>query len=531
MNMKRRKFLKNTTMAAAGVPGLINGFRLTAHAENSPLGKMIMPGTPNDHILVIIQLSGGNDGLNTVIPIDQYSSYYNARTNIAIPQNRILSLTGTQATGLHPSLTGLRDLYNDGKLCIIQSVGYPNPNFSHFRATDIWNTASDSDQFLNDGWLGRYLNGEYAGFPNSYPTPEMPDPLAVQFGSSTALALLGPASPMGYTISDPNAFINNANGGQDPVASDIPMGDKLAHLREVSRQTELYGTVIQTAYNRSGNSNMVSYPSNSLAAQLKIVARLINGGLSTKIYVVNLKGFDNHTGQVNTADTTTGTHATLLSTIGDSVKAFQSDLTLMGKDQRVLGMTFSEFGRRIRSNASGGTDHGYAAPLFIFGSQAIGGMIGSNPILPASATVNDNVAMQHDFRSVYYSIMKRWLCQNSTSLQQILLQNFSDLNICNNANCAPLGRPDMVTEQNLVSTSPNPSSGISTVSFYTSGGHTLLQLVSKEGRPLQTLLEATYGGAQTITRQINISNYPTGLYYLRFQNGRYVQMKPLVKVQ
>lgn len=529
--MQRRKFIRNSAIAGAGIPGLINGFSLTAHAENSPLGKILLPGTPNDHILVLIQLSGGNDGLNTVIPVDQYSNYYNARTNIAIPQNRILALSGTSATGLHPSLAGIRDLYNEGKICIVQSVGYPNPNFSHFRATDIWNTASDSDQFLNDGWLGRYLNGEYAGFPNSFPTVEMPDPLAIQFGSSTALALLGPSGPMGYTISDPNAFTNNANGGQDAVPADTPMGDKLAHLREVSRQAELYSDVIKTAYNRAGNTNMVTYPSNSLASQLKIVARLINGGLSTRIYVVNLKGFDNHTGQVNTGDTTTGAHSTLLATIGDSVKAFQSDLGLMGKDQRVLGMTFSEFGRRIKSNASGGTDHGYAAPLFIFGTQATGGIIGSNPVLPSSVTVNDNIGMQYDFRSVYYSIMKRWLCQDSTSLQQILLQNFNDLDICNNANCAPLGRMDEVNEQNLVSTLPNPSSGIATVTFFTNGGHTLLQLVSKEGTPLQTILEATYGGPQTINKQINISAYPTGIYYIRFQNGRQVQMKPVVKVQ
>lgn len=528
--MQRRKFLRNTTLTAAGIPALVNGFSLTAHAENSPLAKLLLPGTANDHILVVIQLSGGNDGLNTVIPLDQYGNYYNARTNIAIPQNRVLALTGTAATGLHPSLSGLRDLYNDGKLCIVQSVGYPNPNFSHFRATDIWNTASDSDQFLNDGWLGRYLNAEYAGFPNSYPTAEMPDPLAIQFGSSTALALLGPTSPMGYTISDPNAFINNADGGQDTVSPDTPLGDKLAHLRDVSRQAEVYSTVIQGAYNRAGNANMVTYPSNALASQLKVVARLINGGLSTKIYVVNLKGFDNHTGQANTGDTTTGTHATLLSSIGDSVKAFQNDLTLMGKDQRVLGMTFSEFGRRIKSNSSGGTDHGYAAPVFIFGSQATGGIIGTNPILPGSVTVNDNVPMQYDFRSVYYSIMKRWLCQDATSLQQILLQNFSDLDICSNANCAPLGRPDTVNAQNLVSTAPNPSNGITTLRFYTTGGHTLLQLVSKEGAPLQTILEATYGGAQTISRQINISNYPTGVYYIRFQNGKNVQMKALVKM-
>lgn len=528
--MQRRKFIRNTAVAAAGVPGLINGFSLKAHAENSPFGKLLQSGTPNDHILVIVQMSGGNDGLNTVIPLDQYSNYYNARTNIAIAENRVLALNGTLATGLHPSLSGFRDMYNNGNLTIIQSVGYPAPVFSHFRATDIWNTASDSNQYLNDGWLGRYLNSEYIGFPSAYPCTDMPDPLAIQFGSSAALALLGPSSPMAYTISDPNAFINNANGGQDEVPTDTPMGDKLKHIREVSKQAEIYSNVIKTAYNTAGNNNLTTYPNNTFASQLKIIAKLINGGLKTKVYVVNLKGFDTHVGQAVTSDTSTGAHATLLSTVSDAVKAFHTDLKLMNKDRRVLGMTFSEFGRRIKSNAGSGTDHGYAAPLFLFGTPVTGCIIGSNPLLPSNVTVNDNITMQYDFRQVYYSIMKRWLCQDSTSLQQIMLQNFDEINICDNSDCAPLGRTVLVDEHNYVNTAPNPSSGNITVSFYTAGGHTLLQLVSKEGRPLQTILEATYDRPQTINKQINIAQYPTGMYYIRYQNGQHVQMKPIIKV-
>ena len=529
--MQRRKFIRNTAMTATAVSGIINGFSLTAHAENSLMGNFLLPGTTNDHVLVVIQLTGGNDGLNSVIPIDQYNNYFNARSNIAIPQNKILALTGTAATGLHPALSGLRDLYNEGSLCIIQSVGYPEPNFSHFRAIDIWSTASDSSQYLNDGWLGRYLNGEYAGFPNSYPTAEMPDPLAIQFGSTSTLSLLGPSSNMGYTITDPTSFVNNTSSTQDPVPTDTPMGEKLDYLRNISGQAAVYSSVIKTAYNRPGNTNLAAYPSgNSLASQLKIVARLINGGLKTKVYVVNLKGFDTHTVQVNSNDTTTGTHALLLSAIGDSVKAFQADLKLMNKDQHVLGMTFSEFGRRIKSNNAAGTDHGYAAPMFVFGTQAMGGIVGTNPLLPVTATVNDNITMQHDFRSVYYSILKRWLCQDSTSLQQIMLQNFSDINICNNTDCSPLGRPAGITEQNLVTAAPNPSNGLTTVSFHTNGGHTLLQLVSKEGTPLQTLLEATYGGPQTINKNIDLGAYKSGMYYIRFQNGKNVQMKPVVKM-
>ena len=527
--MQRRKFIRNTAVTAMGLPAMLNGFNVTAHANDGMFSKFLLPGTANDHVLVIIQMSGGNDGLNTVIPIDQYSNYYNARTNIAIPQNKILALTGSSTTGLHPSLTGIRDLYNQGNVCIVQAAGYPNPNFSHFRATDIWMTASNSNDYVNNGWLGRYLNGEYPGYPTGYPSANMTDPLGIQFGSGTSLALLGPAVPMGYTISDPNSFINNANGGQDVVPTDTPMGKKLQYIREVSKQAEVYNSIVQTAYNVSGNTNMTTYPSNKLADQLKIVARLINGGLKTKVYVVNIGGFDTHALQTNTTDTATGTHATLMAALGDSIKAFHTDLKLMNKDQRVLGMTFSEFGRRIKSNSSGGTDHGYAAPMFIFGTQATGGIIGTSPVLPTTAAVSDNIALQNDFRNIYYSIMKRWLCQDSASLQQIMLQNFTDVNVCNNANCAPLGRPIGVDEQQAINAAPNPTNGNTTVSFKTNGGHTLIQLVSKEGVVLQTIVDAQYDGPQIINKDINLANFKTGMYYLRFQNGTKVQMKAIVK--
>ena len=526
--MKRRKFIRNTAVTAVGLPGIINGFNLTAHAENSLLARFLLPGTTNDHVLVVIQMSGGNDGLNTVIPLDQYGNYVNARGNIAIAQNRVLALTGTNATGLHPSLTGLRDMYDLGNLCLIQSAGYPSPSFSHFRATDIWMTAADSNQYLTDGWLGRYLNGEYPGYPSGYPTVDMPDPLGIQFGSGTSLSLLGPSSPMGYTISDPNAFINNADGGEDVVPTDTPMGIKLQYVRDVSKQAQVYYNAVKNAYDLTGNINLATYPSNSLTNQLKIVARLINGGLKTKIYVVSFGSFDTHSGQTNSSDTSTGNHANLLSILGDTVKAFHTDLKLMNKDQRVLGMTFSEFGRRIKSNSSGGTDHGYAAPVFIFGTQATGGIIGANPILPAVAGVNDNIAMQNDFRSIYYSIMKRWLCQDATSLQQIMLQNFTELNVCLNANCAPLGFAGNSSET-LIKNSPNPVLGNTRVEFRTDGGHTLIQLVGPDGLLIATLLETFYDRPQTIVKQINLAEYHPGMYYLRFQNGSNVQMKPIIK--
>jgi uncharacterized protein (DUF1501 family) len=164
--MKRKDFLFSTLPAAAILPEMINGYSVKALNQNSPLVQALMQGlTLTDHVLVIIQLSGGNDGLNMVIPISDYSNYYNARTNIAIPQNRILTLAGVSGTGIHPAMTGLQSLFSDGKAKVVQSVGYPQPNFSHFRATDIWMSASNSNQDVYSGWAGRYLNYEYPNFP------------------------------------------------------------------------------------------------------------------------------------------------------------------------------------------------------------------------------------------------------------------------------------------------------------------------------------------------------------------------------
>jgi uncharacterized protein (DUF1501 family) len=173
--MKRRTFLRNSIPAATILPVVVNGLSFRAYGSDSPFFSLLGTSTVTDHVLVIVQLSGGNDGLNMVIPIEYYSNYFNARQNIAIPQNRILSIDGNNKTGLHPSMTGLQSLYNGGELAIVHSVGYPSPSFSHFRATDIWMSASESNQNITSGWAGRYLNVEYPNFPNGFPNSVMPD--------------------------------------------------------------------------------------------------------------------------------------------------------------------------------------------------------------------------------------------------------------------------------------------------------------------------------------------------------------------
>mgnify|MGYP006178372233 CR=1 FL=1 len=526
--MKRRDFLQNTIPAAV-LPSLVGNYSFRVLGDNPVMAALLNTYVETDRVLVIIQLNGGNDGLNMVIPLDQYSNYYNARSNIAIAQNKVLTLSGTNAVGLHPSMTGLQTLYNNGKLRLVQAVGYPNPNFSHFRATDIWMSAADSDEQLTSGWGGRYLNDQYPNYPVGYPNTTVPDPLGIQIGSSASLAFQGPSVNMGISISSATNFYNLINGIQDPVPA-TRAGDALQYVRLVAQQANQYSTRISAA--AAAVPTQGTYPtSNTLADQLKIVARLIKGGLKTRVYMVSMGGFDTHSAQTNT-DTSTGNHATLMQRLSDAVKAFQDDLQGMGIEDRVLGMTFSEFGRRIKSNASTGTDHGAAAPMFVFGTKVNPGVSGVNPTIPTTATVNDNIPMQFDFRSVYSSILQNWFCVDNTTLETIMLQNFQQLGICASGNCSTTTDVNDIRNAGitLISNYPNPFTTSTTISFTTKGGHTLVQIMDSLGRVIQTPVDRTYAAGKY---QVTFEGYvlPAGVYYMRFQNGMTQQVKPMLKVR
>jgi len=420
--MRRRDFFRTTLPVV--LPSLINGFSIKALAE-SPFLRMAAGGMGGDRVLVLIQLNGGNDGLNTVIPLDAYSAYHNARSNIAIPEDKVLRLEGFDATGLNPAMPELQQLFNAGKLSILQGVSYPQPNFSHFRATDIWLTGADAKQVLNTGWAGRYLDQQFPHFPQEYPSIAMPDPLAIQIGSLVSPALQGPALTMGMAISNPNSFYALI-GDKAGTSANTRAGEQLAYIREMSVKTDQYAGVIKTAAQKVTKQSD-QYPAagkNPLADQMKIVARLIAGGLKTPIYLVSMGGFDTHAKQTDATDTTTGAHAKLLARLSEAIHAFQDDLSFLQVEERVVGMTFSEFGRRIQSNASGGTDHGAAAPVFVFGAGVQSGIVGSNPIIPEHLTVNDNIAMQTDFRTIYATLLEKWFQADARAVTSVLQRDY-----------------------------------------------------------------------------------------------------------
>jgi uncharacterized protein (DUF1501 family) len=391
---------------------------------------------------VLVQLSGGNDGLNTIIPLDQYSVYSSIRKNIALPADRILPLT--TRTGLHPAATGMKALYDGGKLCVVQGVSYPNPNFSHFRATDIWLTAANYNEDLQSGWAGRYLDYEFPNYPDDYPNPDMPDPLAIQMGSVVSLGFQGPSQSTALAIQDPNSFYQLISGSSSGGQDDVPQtaaGEEILFIREVAVQSVQYAGRVKSAADRAPNRSTL-YPAagkNTLSDQLKIVARLIAGGLRTRIYLVSMSGFDTHSNQVSTTDTTTGTHATLWEKVATAMRAFQDDLELLGAAHRVIGMTFSEFGRRAISNSSLGTDHGTAAPMFLWGNLVQGGVVGENPNL--SNLSNGNLTMQFDFRAVYASVMTQWFGVSQSDLPAVLIRGFEPLNLIQIPTMLPRRRP------------------------------------------------------------------------------------------
>ncbi len=418
--MKRRSFLK-TTGTAVTLPLILNNTSFAAIPQNA-LSATI--NGDNDKVLVLIQLGGGNDGLNTIIPTDQYSNLSTFRSSIMIPESSVLPLT--LETGLNPAMPGMKSLYDNAKINILQSVGYPNQNRSHFRSTDIWHTGSAADQYLTSGWMGRYFDLTYPGFPDAYPNADCPDPFAITIGSIVSETCQGTGGNFSMALTDPSNLDPLATGSSEPLP-DTCYGDELGFLRQSIIQTNEYATVIGAA---DGNgANVATYPDTGLANKLKIVARLIAGGLRTKVYVVSLTGFDTHANQVQTSDTTLGDHAALLGELSGAIDAFQQDIEGLGVADRIIGMTYSEFGRRIYANASSGTDHGTAAPMILFGNCVNAGIYNANPVIPTDLDTNVGVEMEIDFRNVYGSILMDWFDVPETTVQGLLFSNFQYLPI------------------------------------------------------------------------------------------------------
>jgi uncharacterized protein (DUF1501 family) len=518
--MHRRQFLQYTGMAAGAAAFPFNGFSLNTMPRLPLLQALAAAGNPYNRVLVLVQLTGGNDGLSTFIPLDQYSKLAQVRQNVLIPETQVLPLTGVSNSGFHPKMTHMRGLYNDGLLSIVQNVGYPNQDYSHFRSTDIWMSGSDANEYIETGWLGRYLQSEYPTYPNGFPSADMPDPLAVQIGSVISLALMSSAGPMGFAISDATAYYQFINDVVEP-APNTPYGDELSYIRLIAQQAQVYYNSIKDAAGQGQNLSD-KYPAageNFLADQLKIVAQLIDGGLKTPIYIVSLDGFDTHSEQVDTTfGNTEGVHAQLLFQLSEAVGAFQDDLQKLGLDERVAGMTFSEFGRTIAANASNGTDHGAAAPLFVFGKNVIPGVIGDNPNIPADVNLSDDLPMQYDFRSVYASALQDWFGIENT--EDLLFDQYDILPIFR----APISGTHSTSAASgiAVRNFPNPFRGFTTIAFtLPQSGRIVIEVLDQQGRLLDTAADRYFESGEHQVAYRN-TQLPAGQYVYRLRVGERV---------
>lgn len=420
--MKRRTFIQHTATWASLYP-LLSAVQGCTHARAKGTGKKVF---------VFIQLVGGNDGLHTLVPMNNYGKLKVARKHIFIPENKLLALRGTADAALHPALAGVKDLFDNGLAGFVQGVGYEHTNFSHFRSSDIWLTGSAPSTVLYTGWMARFLETRFKNFPEGYPNKNYPHPPAVKIGDTGTFLFQASNMDMSIVI---NPEVDFEQSGTAPKHSEAKsFGDmEVQTIRETLLQTDRYASVVKQALHVpfAASKHYPKQGENALADKLKVVSTLLNAGLDTAVYLVDLKGFDTHVEQSDTSDTTKGNHANLLHKLSEALTCFWDDVVHMGREADVAGMTFSEFGRRIVETSGYGTDHGSAQPILYFGSAIASPLIGKNPELPEKATANDNLAIQYDFKSVYSSVMQEWFNADEPTTEHVLSGNFAKLNMFN----------------------------------------------------------------------------------------------------
>ncbi|MFT4673716.1 MAG: hypothetical protein ACJAYD_000546 [Patiriisocius sp.] len=424
----RRSFIQALGLAGAGSM-MLGGTNVSATAP-SPL-SVALSQTENDNILVIIRLKGGNDGLNTIVPVYDYDTYANLRPTIYHQENDLLALSPDFSIPNY--MNPLESVWGDGNMKVIHGVGYPVQDLSHFRSSDIW-ASTDAINVEPTGWWGRYFENLYPDYLINPPAA----PPAIQIGSIGNLIFEGSDNNYAFSVANPDQLASVAENGSLHDVVNIPecvYGDKLLFMRATANTTFTYTGVINDAYMAS--TNEAPYTENPLSKQLAIIARMIKGGLGTKVYMVSLDGFDTHANQVQK-------HRTLQEDLASSIKNFYDDLATAGYDNTVLGMTISEFGRRPFENGSNGTDHGAASPTMLFGAGLNGsGFVGEHPDLDASAwDINSNLVPSTDFRDVYASVLTDWFCLDPSIVNTILLNDtYETLEL--GFNCQGLGFQDV----------------------------------------------------------------------------------------
>jgi len=501
--MRRRTLLKG--LAATGIAAqLMPGVAINAFAHALPRRGLMRTAGGTNNAIVILRLYGGNDGLNTLVPVHD-ETYYRLRhrgtdRNVSILPEEALLLPDHPTLGLHPSLGPLHQLYTEGKMAAIQNVGYPNQDMSHFRSTDIWLTGTDAWTFETSGWYGRYLEEQFPDALSHLPAY----PFAIEMGRFVTRALMGKNGPMGFALNDLSYLPAAADNGS--VAASFAEIET-EYVRLVARQSHQFIGALMEA-NTTTTEPTVEYPPHpALATELATIAKLIDAGVDTAVWLVTMDGYDTHHHQLPD-------HAARLAEIGRCIQTFQHDLEARGIADRVCLMTISEFGRRVESQGLG-TDHGAAAPVLVFGNGVQPGIIGNDPDL-VNLDPDDNLRFQFDFRQIYSSLMCQWLGAAPESLApNVFPAMFAQVPIFKGTTGLPIGAPAMPPEAiQLEGVWPNPARELAEVSVRGVNGRSDLQIEcwSAHGQLL-----ARRSLTQTGIVRLDVRNWPTGNYMIRLR--------------
>ncbi len=551
---------------AAGAPIAFHGVPLKVLGGYQSMQRLAA-ASDNDKVLIILQMHGGNDGLNTFIPLDNYNQYHNRRANVAIPYkvgNRTLipldsTVPSADQIGLHPDMQDFKYMYDIGRAAVFQGVSYEKNNGSHFRGRDIWFMGGGADDYYSSGWVGRYLSNIYLPdtYPDNFPNEGMPDPLALEMGNDvsllfhqdgnipTSLSLGSSPGGLANLIDQLEGFVDE---GVDPrglppgFLDGSPYGKEMDWILGLEDKSETYIKRLVEIYDAASASS-VSYPENypflpassrnPLTSQLQLVARLLAGGLKTKVFLLKIGGFDTHAQQVVQGESTMGGHAALLYHISSAMRAFNEDLNQRGLSDKVLTMSMSEFGRRVASNGSYGTDHGTGGPIMMWGAGLKGGVYGTNPDLSLN-----NVSMQFDYRQIYANILYEWMGVDQTTLTDDIF--FGDYvagpNLVNGGNYTPMDlisdvitgedriRKDFYRIENLY---PNPAHNYTQVELFINDIQDIrFELINIKGAVLSSFRRKLHPGKHTVS--LVLDQFARGIYFVKVTSEKLNETKKLI---
>ena len=549
--MKRREFVKLSSTASA--LGLLP-FEVSAALK---LANSTINCDVSSRKLVLIELRGGNDGLNTLIPYDNYGYYSSVlRPDIYIPDNNFsnqavdISLSSNQQLMFHPALldgqynSGFKGLFQSGMLRILQSVGYPSANKSHFASIDLWSTGNDGNSWNNgkdSGWMGRFMEEAYSNLlPSNFP-------LGIQLGSSNTWLGFHAEHQHGLAMNiegqDSENFYTVLNGLSGQAPSNIPnnshYGAELQYIVDTDASANIYSQTIQNAFNAPGSNNLVTYPDTDLANQLKTVARLMRGGIDTKVYLVTIGGFDTHNTQNQASGDINGRHTELLNEVSTAIDAFVEDINSDSIGDDVIGLTFSEFGRKAKQNGNLGTDHGEIAPMFVFGKPVQGGVSGVNVDLSEASSSNNwqIKTVQFDYRQVFATIMQDFLGAENTVVDNAFFdstnnESFSSKKIQNviksshylDSTCYALSNK-IPKNEIFWATYPNPVYNTLFVNSMIDNTQVKFSINDTNGRHIKSGNLDMKSGYSTI----DMTSLPNGMYIISLKSGKIHETKKIMK--